>query len=178
MVVFGTGASRERVYRFAHRELARSCELLGIREVIDIGPGEMGPVALPASVAFRRMGTLDHERVSARLLRGRAGFLDYPAEYLEKSGIFAAYCAHGMLPVLGRARSSGLEGIALVRHYWDPGLDSPEFASTQAIATEAHAWYRGHDLEKHAAALARVLDRLPPRHPGLRDPPHSDGRFS
>lgn len=157
MVVFGTFGSRSNAYRLARRELQQSCALLGILEVIDVGPGEIDCIALPASVKFRRAGALAPDLVSALLLRSRAGFLNYPAEYLAKSGVFAAYCSHGMLPVLAKRGPLGKDGIAAARHYWYPGLGTVAPEGTQAIATEAHAWYLGHNLEKHALIFARAL---------------------
>ncbi|WP_259058178.1 hypothetical protein [Salinibacter ruber] len=40
------------------------------------------------------------EEISTSLLNARIGLLHYPAAYVTKSGVMAAYMAHGVVPVL------------------------------------------------------------------------------
>jgi hypothetical protein len=141
IVVFGGAGVRRRTWERFLPDLTRTVRELGVREVVDVGP----PIALPGSVEeipVRVLGVLPPDEVSDLLLRSAAGFLAYPPDFLPKSTIFAAYCAHGMLPVC--AWHGG-------RSPWK-GEGNP-----QAIATEAHTWYAGHALAVQAERFRSIL---------------------
>lgn len=145
IVVFGGAGVRRRTWERFLPDLTRTARELGAREVVDVGP----PVALPGSVEeipVRVLGVLPPDEVSALLLRSAAGFLAYPPDFLPKSTIFAAYCAHGMLPVCawhgGRSHGEG---------EWR-GEGDP-----QAIATAAREWYSGHALAVQAERFRSLL---------------------
>jgi hypothetical protein len=94
--------------------------------------------------------------VSARLADAIAGFLAYPPSFLAKSGIFAAYCAHGVLPVCAWQRSLRQDASpAAGRHYWDGEDAGP--GDPQAIASAARDWYLGHSLERQGAVFRDLL---------------------
>ena len=63
-------------------------------------------------VPVRRLGVLPAAEVGELLGSSLAGFVAYPAYFLPKSTIFAAYCAHGMLPVQAWGRRSLHGGTA------------------------------------------------------------------
>ena len=117
------------------------------------------PTKLP--LPFTQLGKQSVVDVSALLLNSRAGFLTYFDGYLAKSGIFAAYCAHGMLPVLSRRNASELDGVRAGNEYI-AAIDIPDGAletNAQNIADGAHAWYEDHSIARTAATLAAVLNR-------------------
>lgn len=157
LVVFGGRGARDAAFGPLAPELELACRRLGIEEVCDVGP----PLASlpdrlgPATVV--RHGVLPAPEVSALLLAARAGYLAYPAHFLAKSTIFAAYAAHGVLAVRGWPRrerlQAGLLGgeLAPGAHYWEPagGL----LAGLGAIAAAARAWYARHRLEAQAKAF-------------------------
>jgi hypothetical protein len=87
--------------------------------------------------------------VSTLLERSLAGFVSHRTEFLGKSTVLAAYCAHGMLPVAAPSRSAP-------RFIWSPGAPSGEGA-LQAVADAASAWYAGHSLARQAEAFRRLL---------------------
>lgn len=141
IVVFGGAGVRRRTWERFLPDLARTARELGVREVVDVGP----PIALPGSVEevpVRALGVLPPDEVSGLLLESAAGFLAYPPDFLPKSTIFAAYCAHGMLPVCS------WEGG---RSWWQ-GEGDP-----QALATAAHTWYAGHSLAVQAERFRDLL---------------------
>ena len=163
MLVFGGLGARCRAYGPEREALAAACRMLGIEEIVDLGP-PLPPSILPADVAgvpVRALGTLPTAEVSAWMLAVRAGFLAYPAGFLPKSTIFAAYCAHGLLPV----RAGAAERERQVP-YWAPhsGLElEPE---RQAIADAARAWYLGHSIARQAEAFRELLLPVLPVPPG------------
>ncbi len=95
--------------------------------------------------------------MSAILLGCYAGFLAYPPPFLAKSTVFAAYCAHGLVPVCAWPRPGREPSAAGERPpFWAPG-EQPPPADPAELAARARAWYAGHDLERQTAALGALL---------------------
>jgi hypothetical protein len=160
LVIFGTPGRRIQVYKRSAEALDRICNYLGIEEVLDIGR----PINLDMSRTLRTRvvvrGELSGGEVSGLLSDAVAGMLDYPAEILGKSTIFAAYCAHGTVPVVAAYGKAGrADGLEPGTHYWlsdvEPGKLS--LAAGQATAANAYDWYQGHSLSVHANTLAACL---------------------
>jgi hypothetical protein len=153
VIVFGGAGNRSRIYRVHRAELAAVCRALGATEIADAGP----PIPVPDAadgVPIVRLGLLPAAQASAALLSARAGFLAYPAAFLPKSGVFAAFCAHGVATVCSTAAPPS-SGLAAGEHYLSVSLARPE--SLQAVADAARAWYAGHSLDRHAAVFHSLL---------------------
>jgi hypothetical protein len=153
LVVFGGHGTRARAYGKGGGALAAACAALGIEEIADIGP-ESGVQAAPgrvAGIAVARLGELPAAAVSARLAESLAGFVVHREEFLGKSGVFAAYCAHGMLPVAGCGGSAGLA--------WAPSAEASDTCDSalQTRADAAFSWYAGHSLARQAEAFRALL---------------------
>lgn len=160
LVVFGSAGVRGRAYGPAAPELVAACRALGIDEILDVGPaGAMAPPAAVAGVPVRVIGTLPAGEVSALLLEALGGFLAYPPAFLAKSTIFAAYCAHGALPVCTCPPAPADDGLRAGRHYWRPGQSETACgpADPQAIADAARSWYREHALNRQAEVFCELL---------------------
>lgn len=162
IVIFG-GSARRRVYQNSLKALVQSCETLGIEEICDIGP----PLHLKETMDFSgiplvEMGFQSQESISQILLTSIAGCLDYtpfPGD-LSKSGVFAAYCAHGMLPICTCYNPSEADGLHLHQHYLslDEDLTVLDPTALQTIATSAHQWYQSHSLSATASQFAHYLN--------------------
>ncbi len=142
IVVFGGAGVRGRTWGPFLPDLARTIRELSAEEIVDVGP----PMDIPRTVEgvpVRGLGVLPPSEVSGLLLESAAGFLAYPPDFLPKSTIFAAYCAHGVLPVC--AWHDG-------RHYWK-GEGDP-----QAIASAARGWYADHALARQAERFRDLLE--------------------
>ena len=150
LVVFGGPGARRNAYGPRGRDLAAACASLEIEEVLDAGaPLPPGP-PLPREVGgvpLRALGPLSDAAASDLLCAAFAGFVAHPPALLGKSTIFAAYCAHGLLP----AGSGDAGGIT-----WTPG-DPGGLAELQAVATAARAWYLQHSAPRLAAAFHQML---------------------
>jgi hypothetical protein len=145
IVVFGGGGVRSRTWGRFLPELAKAAKALGAEEICDAGP----PLAVPETVAgipVRSLGVLSGPEVSRLLLGSAAGFLAYPPDFLPKSTIFAAYCAHGVLPVCVWDRHPADRAP-----YWT-GEGDPS-----ATAAAARGWYAEHRLERQAARFRKML---------------------
>lgn len=161
LVVFGGRSKRLRVYQKSLAELRHACQLLGIKEILDIGPSTGLTLSPVNGVPVVEMGQLDATEISDILSTSLAGFFNYNLEYLAKSTIFAAYCAHGLLPVSPRCHALSVDGIASGKHYWIPhdkttGLK--DLLEMQAIADNAYTWYQTHNLSVQAKTFATYLE--------------------
>ncbi len=162
VVVFGSRPVRAQVYANP-AALEAFCARHDIRRVVDVGvplPGERRLDGAEVHVA----GALPAPEASALFAQSLAGYFDYNAPFLGKSSIFAAYCAHGMVPVTFPANRDAGEGLRAGEHYL-AGADDP--APFDAVSRAAHAWYREHRLETHARDVYQLVtspaSTLPPK---------------
>jgi hypothetical protein len=158
-VIFGKEASRRRAYaalRKGDYGIAKGLRRLGVERVWDIGPLVPTPAAV-AGLPVEPLGPLASAAVSARLAQARVGLADYPLHVLTKSGIMAAYFAHGLLAVntstVGRLPGDLKEG----RHFVGPARLADPRVDGQAVATEGHGWYCGHGRDATAKAILSLL---------------------
>lgn len=149
LVVFGSPATRKRVYQESLEKLHQACKLLKIEEIWDIGTSTGLTLSTVNGVPVVEKGEQPAEEISHILLNSFAGFFDYPTDYLAKSTIFAAYCAHGVLPVSAHSGDLPVDGIQAGKHYSVPNYQisrGKNMIELQAIADDAYAWYQTHNL--------------------------------
>ena len=161
LIVFGKPYSRERVYKKSCQELLSSCQILSIEEIYDIGT----PLTLnlPEFNGIRvvEMGEQPPEAIGQLMLSSLAGFFDYsycPGD-LGKSTIFAAFCAHGLIPVSSQYNPSEATGLEINKHYVVPDEQLKNFnlRQLQLIADHARQWYSHHTLTENAKVFASYL---------------------
>jgi hypothetical protein len=140
--------------------------IAGLRNVLDeLKPGRViilgKSTDLPESAfdghPVEKTGWLSPEAASEILSRARFGYLAYHPGYLGKSGILAAYLAHGVVPIF--AGSGPLsEGLACGTHLLaaDDLSAAKDAAQLDAVASAGCAWYSGHDLHRTAELFARL----------------------
>lgn len=157
LVIFGSPSSRRRVYQESFAELERTCQLLEIEEILDIGTSTNLTLSTVNKVPVVELGQRSASEISHFLLNSLVGFFDYNPEYLAKSGIFAAYCAHGLLPVSDRRTALLVDGIAAEKHYWVPDAQPTNLQNLQVIADNAYAWYQNHNLYVQSKTFAALL---------------------
>lgn len=155
MVVFGGEGNRRRVYRNHGASLEAARRALGVEEIVDVGPGS---AAADAGPPVRTLGLLPGAELREVLLGARAGCLAYPPAFFPKSTVFAAYAAHGLLPIaLGDDHHPLLGGLTPGVHFLRAASGPVDRARQQVIASAAHDWYHGHDLDRHARLYLRLL---------------------
>jgi hypothetical protein len=160
LVVFGGPGGRARAYHRHAERLDAACRALGLEEVWDVGPsgGPSSATVVPAEMAgrpLRRLGELPAAQVNTLLAESLAGFVAYPPRFLAKSTVFAAYCAHGMLPLCGAPALDGDEDE--VPPCWEPDRHPATPEELQALAGNARTWYRTHTAAVHAALYRELL---------------------
>ena len=160
IAVFGSARSRAYIYEKAASEIRDLINMLGVHEIVDIG-APLVDAAIPSlPCRFRALGVLPATAVSRELLQSRAGLVTYPVTHLGKSGIYAAYCAHGLAPIVclkGANREASEDGFSHGRHFLDiseVALRS-DWPSLAYVAAQAHLKYADRSLSCHADVLSR-----------------------
>lgn len=153
LIIFG-GSARSRIYQNHFKVLIQSCKLLEIKEIYDVGPPLKLPKLPSSEINLVERGYCSQTEISQLMMTSLAGCLDYspfPGN-LGKSGAFAAYCAHGILPILTRYNPSETNGLCMNQHYLVLGskLDKSSLDRTQIIANKAYEWYQDHTLKEIA----------------------------
>jgi hypothetical protein len=156
MIVFGSAVQRRKVYFEYAADLEKACQAMGLEEIVDIG----APFEIPQlSVRVSQRGILPASEVSREMLAARAGFFAYPAAYLGKSGVFAAYAAHSLVAVTFETNwMRNKDGLKIGKHY----LRSNEINDCDAekIAIHMHHWYREHGAKRQADCYASVAQEF------------------
>ena len=156
LVVFGSVATRTRALvalRGRDTELRR----LGITQIVEAGAGESQRGDW-SSIATTRRGRQSTDALRELLLDSRFGLLDYPARFLCKSGVFAAYAAHGCVALNTCAQDAAADGLQAGSHYLSlRAADGRTAGECAAIAHRVHAWYRGHSLQRQADDLLTAV---------------------
>jgi hypothetical protein len=157
MVVAGRTGTTGRAYGRHRDQLVEACRALDIDEIVDIGARSDPVSSRIGDIRVSALGHLAPAQARAVLAKARAGFLDYPSDYLGKSTVFAAYAAHGLVPVVSWRRGVEETGLKEGANYWVPFLGDRTPRDFEAIAKRATAWYAGHRLDIQAREYAKLL---------------------
>ncbi|MBD2503647.1 glycosyltransferase family 1 protein [Anabaena azotica] len=159
LVVFGSPGSRSRVYLNSQLALQRTCLELEIDEILDIGPPLDYKIDAVNAIPVVCMGVKSAQEISNLLLNSLVGFFNYHTQYLAKSTIFAAYCAHGLLPIGMSYKGQDVDGLEAGKHYWlaDKYLQTMNLSTGQIVADNAYAWYQKHQLSVQAHTFMNCL---------------------
>jgi hypothetical protein len=155
MVVFGQPGTEDKVYREPWgAQSASVVETLGIKRIIDIGTRKTAPPRLVGPAPVMTMGQLAPDRVSRDLVSCRFGLLNYDIARLQKSGVFAAYAAHGVIPICIGSEATPPFGLEEGRHFlrW-PLKILPDL---HAMQTSLRQWYADHSIARNADVLASL----------------------
>lgn len=160
MVVFGSNSMRMQVYAWNDGEIFKVAQRQGLR-IHDIGP-TIQDAALSQRMAREGVvvqGRLPAEQVSAAMLRAEYGALVYPPDYAAKSGIFAAYAAHGVCPVMLWKNGTVRDGFQPGGNYidgFDALLGGKSELNARVIGQAARQWYEPHSIEAQVATLKKL----------------------
>lgn len=159
LVVFGGAGWRSRVYNESQKELSRVVRELKIENIIDIGSPLAFKIPPIENREIQIMGNLPSEAISKILAESVVGFFNYPPGYLAKSGIFASYCSHGVVPVGHWPKEQVADGLEEGIHYWlvDKNSQTMNLSDAQETANQAFAWYQGHRLSYQAKKFVDFL---------------------
>ena len=153
MAVFGRPGVERGVYSGPILEQSAAiANGLGIQNIIDIGDRATSVPPRLGHAVVRSMGRLSRCLVSRHLLTCRYGLLNYDVGCLGKSGVFAAYAAHGVIPICIGSSAAPTDGLEEGRHFlrW-PFKRLPSDLSE--IQRNLIRWYQNHSVAKHADVL-------------------------
>lgn len=152
VVVFGSPGKR----RHAHDLVAAQGgyrRLFGPSvRVVDIG--EPLPLTHPLASEVEVLGPLPVAAIEAHLLNSRFGFFYAEPDQFSKSGVFAAYCAHGVVPILAH------EVTAEPDFYLTPQelkTQSPRVINPLPVWQNCRRWYSRSSASASADHLHRLL---------------------
>ena len=103
-------------------------------------------------------GRLETGEISDVMRGARFGVIAYPVNYIAKSGVFAAYCAHGLCPVILSKGYAPSDGLLAGQHYL-PGFPTGivDADKAQQLGEGAWRWYQTHGVGCHYAVLRKLL---------------------
>ena len=159
LVVFGSAGLRTVTYRAAGKELFQWAKRQPV-EIHDIGSTVMD---MQVMGMLKANGVIQHGRLDARdisdLMRESLfGLVAYPVNFVAKSSVFAAYCAHGLCPVILSKGYAPFDALVAGQHYL-PGMPTGivDADKAQRIGTNACGWYQSHGIACHIAKLRQLL---------------------
>jgi hypothetical protein len=160
LVTFGHKNSRVRIYQEHVTDLTKICQDFHIKEICDIG--NPTGVELPniSNVSIIEKGIMESSQISKILSDSIIGFLIFPPPVqLAKSTIFAAYCAHGLIPYMVSGSKITINNLEMGKHYLSTSNPSYNFSLKigQEIANNAYNWYQTHNLSKQAKIFSKYL---------------------
>ena len=158
LVVFGSAGLRTTAYQAAGERLFSWARERGL-EIHDVGKEitERAVAERLARAGVIERGFLADSEVSALLATARYGIVRHRAAELAKSTIFAAYCAHGVCPIVLASHYAGADGLQPSQNYY-PGLPvgSSDAARVQ-MGEAAWQWYGQHRLPRHCQTVTALL---------------------
>ncbi len=160
-VVFGLAGVEDRLFGDYRSQIERIVPALGIEKIFDVGPRSSSIPRDVAGVPVISKGVLPPHAVSQLLQQARFGFIAYPVDVIGKSGVFAAYAAHGVVPIVlsEESRLVSFDGLQATRHFLD-GLRLQTSVGADDLAPiqcDLFAWYASHALKLQADLLARLI---------------------
>jgi hypothetical protein len=157
LIVFGLAGTRKRVYLQNEANWARIRSVMRNVTVHDIGPPVDLPLAELTGLPCVAHGHVPAPELSAMLGTARWGIVDYYQSTLEKSGVFAAYCAHGVVPIVLRHSTPAGSTLKEGRHFLTPFCCELINGKPSELSQSVHQWYAGHAMAKHARIIHQLL---------------------
>jgi hypothetical protein len=159
MLVFGSNNWVRSSFTRHRDELLRACSYLGVKKILVIGQSRRNRADFPVPV--ETLGFLPPDTLSRWMQQAQAGFTSYPAHCLGKSGIFAAYAAHGILPVVAR-EGENHDGLAHGQTMTaaDSLSSKVPFEEIAKIPARVTNWYRHHNVRETASSYCDQLENL------------------
>jgi hypothetical protein len=161
-VVFGLAGVEDRLFGDFRRDVEQVIATTKIEKIVDVGPRSLSAPKSFTGLPVVSKGALPAFAVSNILQKARFGFAAYPFDVLAKSGVFAAYAAHGTLPIVFAERRGSFDGLEVNQHFLDGAKleTAPDPDHLVVMQHQLLDWYRAHSLQLQARYLRRCADRL------------------
>ena len=154
LIVLGSKENRLNLYKKYHKELNIICRTFSIVRIYDVGP-KFGKLPL-LNVPVIELGVLKANQISNLLTKNSFGIISrHSSEQFAKSGIYAAFTAHGNIVIALQANSSKIkDGIIADKHFITMNSQN---INLDLISKSAFAWYNNHSLEKQAISYSNLF---------------------
>ncbi len=157
LIVFGSASRREYLYSNFSTQISEVCKKLEVNEIVDIGnPFNSSLIVIPGTKVIQT-GKLSNFDISEIMTNAKYGLI-YSNGFLEKSTVFASYCAHGIVTInLSNneiTRETVHPNIHFVKYSF---LNSCSSSILSTIASNAYYWYYNHNLSKQIKFYADLI---------------------
>lgn len=152
LLVFGGGPARRPDFWL---QVESAMTQLSLSELVLVSHPLTVPESVHARFAVRQTGVLEPAAMAEELRSARCGILDYNPDYLGKSGVLAAYAAHGVVPVLTQGQGVISEGLTEGRHFFATG-NLGATHDLEGVQNGLREWYAPHSLEMTVREYVRV----------------------
>ena len=159
LLMFGSAGLRTVTYRAAGKELFQWAKRQSV-EIHDIGSTvmDMQVMDMLQFNLVTQHGRLEGSDISNMMRESLFGLVAYPVNFVAKSSVFAAYCAHGLCPVILSKGYAPFDALLAGQHYL-PGMPTGivDADKAQRIGTNAYGWYQSHGIACHVVKLRQLL---------------------
>ena len=160
LVVFGSKLLRERAYKSAGQLFFKWAKAQNV-EIHDIGEVVSSPdlqKQLDQNNVVQH-GYLDLDSIGELMCKAKWSLISYSVESLSKSGIFAAYSAHGICSiVISTKYTESSDKLTVNSEFLDKGIfKSTKTVDYTEIGVRAWQWYIGHNSSIHVKELKECL---------------------
>lgn len=158
LIIFGSSLLREKTYKSLNNDFF-DWILKNSLQIHDVGPNIKDPHLMDflSNKNIIQHGRLDSDKVSELMRESMFGVVTYPIEYISKSGVFAAYCAHGMCPVVNSKHYTSTDGLVENSQYISiSSLSNLRFNEHSDVGLAAWQWYFHHSLKEHIYQFFRL----------------------
>jgi len=154
LVLFSSNLSSQHGLNSPWTDLHRAAIQMGVERVILVGRPTSPPKGFDLPV--QQVGFLSAGEISALLLKVRFGYAFLGPELFAKSGVFAAFAAHGVLPLVPCPAPDLPDGLRAGTHYARIGCPT-DLGSPDLLQRALLDWYNAHNLSATAQRFAQNL---------------------
>lgn len=155
LIVLGSRENRSYLFKKHQNQLNIICQKYSIDGIIDIGP-QFGNLPL-LNVPVIQLGILNPNDISDLLKINTFGLIaGHSSDFFAKSGIFAAYAAHGNIVFALNANLSKIEDGIIVNHHFVT-INSADI-NYNLISKTIYEWYNNHNLKKQSDAYSDIFN--------------------
>lgn len=155
IVLFTSNLSAQHGHGEIWKELECAAQQVGANRVVLIGENVSTPADLAVSV--KHTGFLKPDEVSKILTQSAFGFAFVAPNRFAKSGVFAAFAAHGVIPIVPVSDSTLPDDLCAGTHYVRSNFSS-DLKNLTALQYSLQGWYAKHSLGETAHFYAWLLN--------------------
>ncbi len=157
-VIFGTLNRRKKVYENLE-ELNAFIRSRNIQEIVDIGAGDTSLAIQNISCRIRILGKLSAIEIAHEFRKHTWALIDYPSSLIEKSGIFAAYAAYGLVTYNTDSSDHINQDLLDGKHYLSKHSLNYPLCDDATIRKNIQLWYEEHHQENHSLFIKEKIEK-------------------